>query len=109
MVDEREVLVAVIEALGEVAELRALCARVAVGEPGDVFAAGGSQLVVGVCISVGVDERVFGKTWQVDKGWLSFPLVGTGKYRATENLLFAGGNVNAEVDCLEGERERQEE
>ena len=57
MIDEREVLVAVIEALGEVAELRALCARVAVGEPGDVFAAGGSQLVVGVCISVGVDER----------------------------------------------------
>ena len=35
--------------------------------------------------------------------------MGTGKYRATENLLFAGGNVNAEVDCLEGERERQEE
>ena len=37
------------------------------------------------------------------------PLVGTGKYRATEDLLFAGGNVNAEVDCLDGERERQEE
>lgn len=40
MVYEREGLVAVVEAGGEVAELRALCARVAVGEPGDVGAAG---------------------------------------------------------------------
>lgn len=67
MVDEREGLVAVVEAGGEVAELRALCTRVAVREPGDVGAAGGSQLVVGVCISVGVDERVFGYP-KVDKG-----------------------------------------
>ena len=56
--------------------------------------------MVGVCISVGVDERF----------WETLGLIkGTGKYRATEDLLFAGGNVNTEVDCLDGEREGQEE
>lgn len=74
MVDEREGLVAVGETGGEVAELRALCARVAVGKPDEVAAAWG-KLASGRRLQflLGFDERVFLETtWQVDKGWLFF-------------------------------------
>ena len=35
-------------------------------------------------------------------------LLGRGDYGATEDVSFAEGSVNAKVDCLDGERGRQE-
>lgn len=90
-----EVLVAVVEALGEEAEAGAIVARVAVGEEGDVCASGvviwWSVLRLRGCMLT-LRRHVL-RVWEWgDDGCL--------EGNDAEDVLLAGGGIGGEVDCL---------